>query len=196
MSYHRYTTESIVLGGMNLGEANRLFYLLTKDFGLIFATAQGVRLDKSKLRYRLQDFSRCNVDLVFGKNTWRVVDALPVSEKFSVLEYGALKTKVLARIFSLTRRLLHGEERNLPLFEEINRFVDLIKEKNFNLSDLLLLEGVMAGRILKHLGYWGEESVPVEIFEGPIDEEKIKSASLVKNKLFKEINKSLKETHL
>jgi recombinational DNA repair protein (RecF pathway) len=196
MSHHRYTTESIVLGGINLGEANRMLYLLTKDFGLIFATAQGVRLGKSKLRYSLQDFSRCKVDLVFGKSMWRIVDAQVGEGQFSFSGYGEVKAKIMARIFSLGRRLLHGEERNIPLFEEMNKFVDLIRVKNFNFSDTLLLEGITAARILRHLGYWGDNSIPESLFEGGVDEEKIKIASRIKSELFREVNKSLKETHL
>lgn len=196
MSYHRYTTESIVLGGVGLGEANRMFYLLTKDFGLIYATAQGVRLDKAKLRYVLQDFSVCKTDLVFGKNMWRVVDVFGGNKQILSTEYGTTKIKVLARIFALTRRLLHGEERNAPLFEEVNKFTEFIKTKEINLNELLLIEGVMAARILKHLGYWGDNSQLDHIFLGEIGEKLINGVVPVKNILFKEINRSLRETHL
>lgn len=196
MSYHRYTTESIVLGGVGLGEANRMFYLLTKDFGLIYATAQGVRLSKAKLRYVLQDFSICKTDLVFGKNMWRVVDVFAGSKQIASAEYGTVKIKVLARIFSLARRLLHGEERNIPLFEEINKFMEFIKTKEIDFDDLLLAEGIMAARILNHLGYWGENNKLAHVFLGEVDEKIIKDTVSAKSELFKEINKALKETHL
>ncbi|TSC54655.1 MAG: DNA repair protein RecO [Parcubacteria group bacterium LiPW_30] len=196
MSYHRYTTESIVLGGVNLGEANRMFYLLTKDFGLIFATAQGVRLSKAKLRYLLQDFSVCKIDLVFGKNMWRVVDVFGGDKQILLNEYGTTKMKVLARVFSLARRLLHGEERNAPLFEEVNKFMEFIKTKDISFEDLLLVEGIMAARILNHLGYWGENDRLAQVFLGEVNEGKIKDTLSVKSELFKEINKALKETHL
>ena len=176
MSYHRYTTESVVLGGVNLGEANRMFYLLTKDFGLIFATAQGVRLSKAKLRYLLQDFSVCKTDLVFGKNMWRVVDA-----------FGGDKQILLS---------VHGEERNAPLFEEVNKFVEFMKTKNLGFEDLILVEGIMAARILNHLGYWGENNRLAHVFLGEVNEGKVKATIPVKSELFKEINKALKETHL
>ncbi len=196
MSYHRYTTDSIVLGGVNLGEANRMFYLLTKDFGLIFATAQGVRLSKAKLRYLLQDFSVCKTDLVFGKNMWRVVDVFDGGKQVLSSEYGTTKMKVLARVFSLSRRLLHGEERNAPLFEEVNKFMEFIKTKDISFENLLLVEGIMAARILNHLGYWGENDRLAHVFLGEVDEWKIKDTLPVKSELFKEINKALKETHL
>ena len=184
------------MGGVNLGEANRMFYLLTKDFGLIFATAQGVRLSKAKLRYLLQDFSVCKTDLVFGKNMWRVVDAFGGDKQILLSEHGTTKIKVLARVFSLARRLLHGEERNAPLFEEVNKFVEFMKTKNLGFEDLILVEGIMAARILNHLGYWGENNRLAHVFLGEVNEGKVKATIPVKSELFKEINKALKETHL
>jgi recombinational DNA repair protein (RecF pathway) len=181
---------------VNLGEANRMFYLLTKDFGLIFAIAQGVRLSKAKLRYLLQDFSVCKTDLVFGKNMWRVVDVFGGDKQILLSEYGTTKIKVLARVFSLARRLLHGEERNAPLFEEVNKFVEFIKTKNLSFEDLILVEGIMAARILNHLGYWGENDRLAPVFLGEVNEGKIKDTLPIKSELFKEINKALKETHL
>ena len=59
MAHHVYTTPAYLIESTPSGEANKSYLLFTKDLGMIRATAQGVRLLKSKLRYSLQD-SQCH----------------------------------------------------------------------------------------------------------------------------------------
>ena len=66
--HHIYHTEAFVLGSRNVGEANKMLSLYTRELGLVYAHAQGIRLGKSKLRFGLQDFSHATVDLVQGKD--------------------------------------------------------------------------------------------------------------------------------
>ncbi len=48
MSHSIYHTEGFVIASQDTGEANKYYKIYTKDFGLIGATAQGVRHLKSK----------------------------------------------------------------------------------------------------------------------------------------------------
>ena len=73
--YHIHHTEGIILSSKNYGEAGKYYSLLTRDLGLINASAQGVRKISSKLRFVLQDFSYIKVDLVHGKDFWRLTSA-------------------------------------------------------------------------------------------------------------------------
>ncbi len=73
--HHIYHTEGIILGSKAYGEAGKCYYIFTKDLGMIFASAQGVRKISSKLRYVLQDFSYIKLDLVRGKDFWRLTSA-------------------------------------------------------------------------------------------------------------------------
>ena len=68
-----FETDCFVISSSPQGEANKQLDLLTRDFGLIRATAQGVRWLKSKLRYSLTDFSFTHASLVRGKEFWRVL---------------------------------------------------------------------------------------------------------------------------
>ena len=43
MSHTIYNTEGFILKSLNFGEANKYFFIFTKDFGLIKAAAQSVR---------------------------------------------------------------------------------------------------------------------------------------------------------
>ena len=76
MLHHIYHTEGFVLSGQSVGEANKYFRIFTKDFGMVGAMAQGIRLLQSKLRYSLQDYSYSKISLVRGKQVWRIVGAI------------------------------------------------------------------------------------------------------------------------
>ena len=65
--HHKFHTDALIVGSAVFGEANKVYELFTRDFGMIRASAQGVRLAKSKLKYALQDLSYVRVDLVQGK---------------------------------------------------------------------------------------------------------------------------------
>ena len=73
MVYHLYQTKAFVLDEQSFGEANRVYSFLTPDLGLVVATAQGVRLLKSKLRFQLNKYAHVRVVLVRGKEMWRLI---------------------------------------------------------------------------------------------------------------------------
>ena len=52
-----HTTLGFVINSRPYGEAGKLLSIFTRDFGLVLANAQGIRLEKSKLRPFIQDYS-------------------------------------------------------------------------------------------------------------------------------------------
>lgn len=61
--HHIYTTKAIVIKSLPSGEANKIYFLLTHDLGFIKASAQGVRLGKSKQR----SFGRIFHDFIISR---------------------------------------------------------------------------------------------------------------------------------
>ncbi len=197
MSHAIYSTSGIVLKSLNFGEANKLYLIFTKDFGLIKATAQGVRLLKSKLRFNLEDYSRGNFSLVRGQEVWR----LTAAEKEISLSHLS-NFFVLQRIFSLLLRLLQGEEKNENLFEIIAQGIDFLKqlvdlENSISPQFLSNFECILALRILSNLGYLAQNSEFGNYLSTPyFDLALLQSFERQKTQAIFEINKSLKETHL
>ena len=85
--HHKYSTEAFILKSLHHKDADKVYVLFTENFGLIRASAQGVRLLKSKLRYHLSDFSCINISLVRGRDYWRIVGA----EKSAGFIHGKIK---------------------------------------------------------------------------------------------------------
>lgn len=75
MSHEIYTTKGYIISSEGKSESDKNFFILTKDLGLIRATAQGVRKIESKLRYSLQDFSFSEISFVMTKAGWRITSA-------------------------------------------------------------------------------------------------------------------------
>ena len=192
-----YTTEGFILKSANFGEANKYFFIFTKEFGLIKGAAQGVRHLKSKLRYGLEDFSFSQVSIVRGREIWRLTSAekkLNLKETENIL--------LVNRIFSLLLRLLHGEEKNDYLFDSLREGIDFLvqnetKEKKLDNEVLSNFECIMALRTLSALGYIGRLTDFDQFIKTPyFTIELLTTMSNLKTKAILEINKSLKETHL
>ena len=198
MSHSIYTTEGFILKSLNFGEANKYFFIFTRDFGLVKATAQGVRHLQSKLRYSLEDFSFGQISLVRGKEVWRLTSAekkLNIKNKEKIL--------LLSRIFSLLLRLLHGEEKNDLLFDSLKEGMCFLTENKptnealTNEESLANFECIMALRILSALGYIGNLGDFNQFTTSPyFTAELLSTMSTLKSRAIWEINKSLKETHL
>ncbi|MDY5584617.1 MAG: DNA repair protein RecO [Arcanobacterium sp.] len=72
MSKRSYRDKAIVLRTHDLGEADRIITLLTRDNGKVRAVAKGVRKTKSRYGSRLEPFSYVDIQLYAGK-TFEVV---------------------------------------------------------------------------------------------------------------------------
>jgi len=197
MSHHIYHTEGFVLASSPTQEANKMLYIFTKELGVVHASAQGVRLLKSKLRYSLQDFAFANISLVRGKDIWRVTNASSVSARFphifSQSEYFAIYVKIL----TLLRRLLNGEEKNERLFMIVIHAFDFLETARANDFQPLSFECVLVLQILHNLGYGSQHSAFEKYVSIAVwSEELITSFEPHRSRALAEINTSLRESHL
>ncbi|MBI4118085.1 MAG: recombination protein O N-terminal domain-containing protein [Parcubacteria group bacterium] len=194
--YTIFHTDAIVLGGQDRGEASRTLALFTREHGLIHAHTQGLRELKSKLRYALQDFSCAHVNLVHGKNGWKVTSAI---HKRSFLPGGEEKARLgaIVRVSKLLRRLLPGEEKNETLYDEILETFSVIKNTPLSAEYVFNIEVILVMRILALLGYWGDDARFAPFLEkGTTREELLQQMMNIKPFAIREINKALKETQL
>lgn len=139
MAYHIYTTRGLVLSLRPRREADRIYSILTRDLGLIQASAIGVRKEASKLRGHLEPFTLSIVSLVRGKEYWRVTSAGYVQSISSSL--------FTARPLALLEKLIQGEAPNVELFNAVEEA--LVTNK----SHSAMSEMHLVSQILFHLGY-------------------------------------------
>ncbi len=70
-----YTTQGIILKKMDVGEADALYTIYTKDFGKIQALARGIRKEGAKLRGHLESLSLSAIRFVAGRGRERLIAA-------------------------------------------------------------------------------------------------------------------------
>jgi DNA repair protein RecO (recombination protein O) len=68
-----YQTETIVIGKVKLGEADRILILFSRDYGKIEAVGKGVRRPRSKMGGHLELLTHNQVSLVQGRNLETIV---------------------------------------------------------------------------------------------------------------------------
>lgn len=165
MSHHIYQTKAFVIDSMDVGEANKLLTLFTADLGLIYVSAQGVRVMKSKLRPSIQDLSFSKVALVRGKEYWRLTSAeklISLYDKRVILPVRQFMSGVL----HFVKRLITGESKHEELFDMLSKlctfcfenskyFGNLPEKERVDVIHVLAL--ITEFRVLESLGYGSDD---------------------------------------
>jgi DNA repair protein RecO len=199
MSYHIYSTDGIVLKRTPFGEANIVVHILTRDLGLIIASAQSARLSSSKLSSALTEYSLVSLSVIKAKRGWKVTDAR-AKENFYFAETHEtnfrLTRVMLAQISSFLLKMMPGEEPHHHIFETVLsgfNFLSAVSD-----SDIKNFEFIIVLRILYHLGYVAKNS-EMEIFLTDTTawtSALLAEAHTTRATLIHIINNGLKESHL
>lgn len=197
MLYHTYNTEGFVLGGFPVGEASRYVYVFTKDIGLVGVHAQSTRAIHSKLRYALNDLSYSSLSLVRGKHSWKLTNAAPQKNFFTLFRGDESKLVLTARILSLLKKLVPGEEKNPDLFEVIHKGIVYLESVNVTEEELKNIEALIMLRMVSILGYVGsEQEFMVFLHSNEVNKTLIEGMRTVRKSAVIAINKALKESGL
>lgn len=191
MSYHIYTTEAIILKRSPVGEGNILLSILTHDFGLIVASVQSARLEKSKLRPSVQEYSLVNISCVKAKGGWRVVDSSVIKSFFSTVDISS--QDILVKVCNLLLKMMPEEGKHSEIFDTVESgFETLNYNQNKNIIECLLVL-----RILYYLGYVSPDGISEFLISSSLWD--LKTLSLVGDKkpsIIKLINNGLSASHL
>ena len=191
--HHIYTTPAIILHREPL-DTSASYNILTRDFGLIRARAQGVRGVSSRLKGTLQEFSYSTIAFVHGKAGWKITTAIP-ERNFFIDTKNNQNRKIMAHIKEVLIRLIVGEEKSFDIFSVIEKGFTVLVDEH---SDSSLVEILILVRLLYILGYLAIDENTRTIlteyrdFSPPL-------VSLVfaqKSSLIKAINRGLKESQL
>lgn len=193
--HHIYHTHGFILSSRNVGEANKMLTIYTREMGLVRTVCQGLRLHKSKLRFSLQDFSYANIDLVRGRDIWRVTSATNITS-FPYIRADKQSLLLTARISRLLERLCDGEESNIGIFDDFIQSLYFLDNVDILSSSREALELHLVLRIMNTLGYIGESGMLSKYLESSFNEDKIKELLREKQSIIAHINKALNESQL
>ncbi len=147
MSIEKETTSAIVIGAYDSGESDAMLKLYTRDFGMIFALSKGLK-KSSKLRAHLMLGRVSDITLVKGREVYRVVGARESSE------YKSINLKYFITVIN---RLVHGEIKNIRLYDRIIKY-GYVKD-----VDTLTLKLAVSAELLIVLGYLDTHKLGINI---------------------------------
>lgn len=196
MSYHVYHTEGFILNSSFVNEASRFLTVFTRELGLIRSLAQGVRENRSKLRYSLQDLFFSKMSFVRGREIWRVVGAertLPSDRNLK----DKRKISAVFKISFLLRRFIHGETRDEILFDGLKAGLDFLENEELEDNEINHFSLIMAVRILNQLGYWPDKEKWLRISDfSPWNRKVLNGVIGREAEISNIINRSVLESHL
>jgi DNA repair protein RecO len=196
MAHHVYNTQGFIIESTPRGEANKMYLIFTEELGMVRASAQGVRLLKSKLRFALQDLSFARISLVRGKDMWKLTNA---KAEWSVYNQHKDHKEILyagAQILNLLKRLIPGEEKNEKLFEYVKNAFLFLHEHELNKEQASAFERLIVLNVLHFLGYGATSANLKSFLEVSVTIDLIDEMIKHKSEATQEINRSLRETQL
>ncbi len=193
--HHIYHTEGFILSSRNRGEANKMLTIYTREMGLVRTLVQGVRQNKSKLRFALQDFSYIRADLVRGREMWRVTSAASLNS-FPYARADKDSLLFLARASKLIERTCDGEEANAIIFDDLIQALHILDDIYVKKETKEALELHLVLRIMNTLGYIGESKLLDEYLSAPFDKIKIEKILGERKSIIAHINKAINESQL
>ncbi len=145
-----HITEGLVLQKRPVGEANTLVYILTRELGLIRASARSTRVEVSKLRYGLELLTYARFSFIRGKREWRLVGVEDANR--SAVGQSVVRRQAAGRIAKLVTRLVQGEEPVPALVTIVTEGLAFLANAATD-RDAQAIETVLVLRILSQLGY-------------------------------------------
>lgn len=191
--HHIHHTEAFVIESRPIREADRLLVLYTRELGLIYAHARGIRQVRSRLRYGLQEYSRARVDLVRGKDMWRLTSATPVYS-YSAVRKDKASFAIMHQVLKLVSRIAGGEEAHPDIFDDLIAGFTFLETADPVSREAVEL--VLVLRVLSQLGYISDTSNLARYLSGEFDPQAIFGEQLPKQTMLAEINRALRESHL
>lgn len=190
--YEKYQTDVLIFRSYERGEADRVYALLTREFGFVWARSSAVRRESSKMRYTLQPGSRARVSLVRGNRGWRIAGTT-ADARIDVVNRTAIHAFI--RMGQLLERLSPGEEVNTYLFDSlVEAHAALMREPK---ETHPIIELVAVARILYALGYLSSEALGTALFaETAYAPAQLAEAVALRSKLLSSVNNALSETQL
>jgi recombinational DNA repair protein (RecF pathway) len=195
--YHKHTTHAFVLNISPSGEKNNFITLFTREFGMIRAKAQSVRVVDSKLRYALQEYSYVEASFVKGKDIWRITNALPIYNIYFELKDKQNIFMSIARIFSLLKRLIPDEGCEALIFNDLEIVCENARSDKYSKNTIEILEWLFVLRTLYFLGYVHKENFQDLCGENICwDDKYLETIAFNKDNVIYAINNALKASNL
>jgi recombinational DNA repair protein (RecF pathway) len=190
--HHIYHTEAIVVDATTSKETDMVYFVLTKELGLLYAVAHGVRAHQSKLRYALQIGSHIMLDLIKAKDMWQVTSAIP-ENGFQQLLRTQTGRRLWSRFVLVMKRMAPKDEPDEELWSTVTTFCSFVSQPHVE-EHLYRAEIYFMHTLLSYLGYTTRRDNFALTHEAI--EEHISSKTFHSGQYIQDINRAFRQSHL
>ncbi len=149
-THHR--TQGFILKKNDIGEADRLFTIFTKDFGKLELLARAERKIKSKLRAGLELFYLSEIEFIQGKAYKTLTDAILI-DKFGNLRKSLKPLAIASKISEVLDRLVKGQELDKKLWHLLKETFEKLNDQETKPETCNLIYYYFLWNFLSLLGY-------------------------------------------
>jgi DNA repair protein RecO (recombination protein O) len=122
-----YRVQAIVLGHVEVGEADRILKLFSREKGKISVMAKGVRKIRSRKAGHLEPFTRVNLQLAKGRNL-DIVTQAETEELYMGLREDLTRFAFGAYVVEVLDRFTYEEGQNIGLFRLLKNTLSRLEE--------------------------------------------------------------------
>lgn len=149
-----YKTEGVILGQTEIGEADKLLTVYSRDFGKITILAKSVRLLRSKLKGHLNTGAYLRLIFVQGADKLRLIDA----QELELNDYPVSSRPLFFSALAFLNRIIQGSEKDEMVWFLLLRFLESGRVLG-NVASASARK-IFAARLLHRLGYVDENCHP------------------------------------
>lgn len=153
-----HSTVGIVLNKTDVGEAETVFSIFTKDFGKIRALGQGIKKQGAKLKGHLEVLNLSAVHFVVGRYGERMVGAEMV-QGWESIRGDLIKLKCAWHIKELVDRSLFERQCDEPLWNFLSANFIFLEEHPMSGASIHEFVQSFEEKFLSLMGYDGEENI-------------------------------------
>lgn len=105
MTQQQYMTEALILSVRDMGEADRMVVLFSRELGKISAAAYGARRSRSRLAGTVQSFTQVEISLMPGRSLDTIAQCevkrsfRELREDITLMTYSAFLTELVAELW-------------------------------------------------------------------------------------------------
>lgn len=146
--------SAIVLKKKDIGEADRMYTMYTRESGKIRAVARGVRKPHARLAAQLENFHLSSIIVMRSRGVGNIKSAVIEKERRSIqTSYEVMRDVFLVAEFF--DHFIGWEEQDEVLFNLLESYLDQLEIliQNGRLDKLPLLRGAFLFKSLAHLGH-------------------------------------------
>lgn len=169
---------AIILKRKNMGEADRLLTLLTREMGKITVLAKGVRRAVAKRKSHIELFNTIRCQLIEGKSFWILAQTELVEDR-SIIKSNLKLLRIAYHLVELAERLLPENQKQGALFELLNRALSSINMNQWKDEDRLT--SAFEEKLLRLLGFGTpEDKRQMESYIESLMERKLRSREILR----------------